>query len=152
MNRLRRADIALSRPSRLTSRQTRRVAVGFVVAFGSLLGSYSSAAGLGAGSSQPVGAMQGALSKCDTDGVTLTYGTHTYDPTIGNYRFNSVTISGINPACAGKRLEVTLRNATNGAQGSGFVAAIGGSGTESVSISGTTNANSVVGVSVLIKG
>lgn len=85
-------------------------------AFGLAAASAASLGGLTAGS---LGADNNSVSSCDTDGVTLAYGTPTYDATLGSYKVSSATVSGIAAPCIGKTVYVTLSDATGTNVGSG---------------------------------
>lgn len=107
----------------------------------------ASAASLGGLTTNTLGAENGAVGSCDTDGVTLSY-TNTYDATSGLYRVSSVTVSGIAAGCTGKTLNVTLRDSGNASLGSGS-AAVGGT-SQAVTITPNANSNLVVGAAVAI--
>jgi hypothetical protein len=110
----------------------------------------ASAASLGGLTTNTLGAENGVVASCDTDGVTLAY-TNTYDATSGLYRVSSVTVSGIaSPACTGKTLTVTLRDAGNASLGTGS-AAVGGT-SQAVTITPNANSNLVVGAAIVIQG
>ena len=98
-----------------------------------------------------LGSDTAVIGSCDTDGVTLTY-TNTYDAYFGRYQTTSVGVSGINAACAGKVLSLTLKDNANASLASGTVASISGTSvTVTMSASGA-NANAVVGAAVVISG
>jgi hypothetical protein len=83
--------------------------------------------------------------------VTLAY-TNTYDTSLGRYQTTSVLVSGINAACAGKGLALTLKDSAGASLGSGTVASISGT-TATVTMGGTgANANAVVGAAAVISG
>jgi hypothetical protein len=113
--------------SRKLSRNSRRAVVASLLGLTVGGGVLASAASLGV-TGNTLGAGTVVIASCDTDGVTLKYG-HTYVQTVpavnpGSYRTSSVTISGINAACIGKQLDITLKDATGVSLGSGTVAAI----------------------------
>jgi hypothetical protein len=114
--------------SRKLSRNSRRAVVASLLGLTVGGGVLASAASLGV-TGNTLGAGTVVIASCDTDGVTLKYG-HTYVPTVvtpgnpGAYRTSSVTISGINVACVGKALDITLKDTAGAALGSGNVAAI----------------------------
>ncbi|MBK5288286.1 MAG: hypothetical protein JJE46_07450 [Acidimicrobiia bacterium] len=68
----------------------------------------ASAASLGGLTSSSLGADNGAVSSCDSNGVTIAYGAPAYDGTAGLYKISTVTVGGIDAACAGKTVAVTL--------------------------------------------
>ncbi|MCU1387768.1 MAG: hypothetical protein JWL72_1106 [Ilumatobacteraceae bacterium] len=109
----------------------------------------ASAASLGGLTAQQIGADNGAVTSCDTDGVTLAY-TTAYDATTGVYRVTTVTVSGLNVACNAKTLNVTLTDSSNAAIGTG--SATIGSTSQAVTMSPTANAKLVVGTALLVTG
>lgn len=114
-------------------------------AFGLAAASAASLGGLTTGS---LGADNGAVASCDTDGVTIAYGTPTYDAAAGLYKVGSVTVSGIAAACNGKTVYVTLSDSTNASLGGGSAAVAGTSAT--VTLGTTANAKLVTGAAVAI--
>lgn len=90
--------------------------------------SYAAAATLGTASG-PLGTGGVAVLPCDADGFAYT---RQLD---ASRRITAVTISGINPACAGGTLQLTLTNASNAAIGTGS-GAVNSSGVLTVVISG----------------
>jgi hypothetical protein len=102
-------------------RNTRRAAFAALIGIAATGGVLASAASLGV-NGNTLGAGTTVIASCDTDGVALNYA-HSYAsaaPGAGSYRTTGVTVSGIAAACAGKRVDVTLRNAANASLGSGF--------------------------------
>lgn len=98
----------------------------------------ASAATLDVGPSS-LGSGSNLASSCDTNGVTVSYGT-TYTSGSG-YTVNSVVIDGIDVACAGRGVGATLTNSGDVAQGavtSGTVPA-GGTGDRSATLTVTGN-------------
>ena len=75
-------------------------------------------------SSARVGAGEGIVAACDTDGVSVAY-TNVFDTTIADYRTTGVTVSGLAAACTGRVLSVTIRSSVDASlwQGSATVAA-----------------------------
>ena len=59
-----------------------------------LAGGIAYAAGLGTVTTPSLGAAEGVVVSCDTNGLTITWGT-VYDPSIAAYRVNLVTVSDI---------------------------------------------------------
>jgi hypothetical protein len=115
-----------------------------VVAFG---GAFASAAGLGI-TDGSLGAGVTLVASCDTDGVTLGY-TTAYDATSGTYKTATVNVTGIAAACAGKKLDITVKNAAGTSLGTGSVASIVGT---SASVTLAADAASVAGAAVVIYG
>ncbi len=93
-----------------TDRKRRRRIVAAIIAGAATLGVVgASAASLGGITSNSLGADTAVVGSCDTDGVTLAY-TNAYDATLGRYQTTSVNVTGINAACAGKTLSLTLKD------------------------------------------
>jgi hypothetical protein len=109
----------------------------------------AAAASLGGLSGQKLGADDSVVASCDTDGVTLAY-TTAYDATSGVYRVTGVTVGGINAACSGESMSVTLKDGTGASLGTG-TASVGGT-SQAVTIAPTAAAKSVVGAAVVISG
>jgi hypothetical protein len=84
-------------------------------------------------------------------------GTYTiaYDPTVPGYRVSTVSVTGMDPACDGKTVSVTLTGAANAslASGSAVYSSTGSNTQVNVSsLVGTPTASSVLGVSVAVNG
>ena len=135
-----------------TDRKRRRRIAAAIIAGAATLGVVgASAASLGGITSNSLGADTAVVGSCDTDGVTLAY-TNSYDATLGRYQTTSVNVTGINAACAGKTLSLTLKDAVGASLGGGTVAAIVGT-TAAVPLTAPgANANAVVGAAVVISG
>jgi hypothetical protein len=133
------------------AKRPKRIAIMSVVGLAAMGGAFASAASLGTITENTLGANTTVIASCDTDGVVLSY-TNTYDATVGKYKVTAISVSGINAACATKKLDITLKNATNVAIGAGTVASLGAGGTAAVPITGNTDANPVVGAAVVIYG
>ena len=84
-----------------------------------LLASVGLAASLGS-SSKALGAGNVLISRCDSDGVTVTQN-------LSGSNVVSVTVGGIAASCAGGSLSVTVDNATASSSGSATVPGGGGS-------------------------
>ncbi len=140
--------------SSTTFRATTRSRVGGAVlagiaAFG-LVG--ASAASLGGITSSSLGADVGVVASCDTDGVTVTF-TNAYDATLGRYQATGVTVGGMNAACTGKALNLTLKDAAGGSLGSLSTASVSGATAAMTFAPGSTvDAKLVEGVAVVISG
>ncbi len=90
---------------------------------------------------------QGATAPTTAYGLTY-QGTGT-----AGYYVTSVTVSGINSACAGKTASVVLTDSSNTSLASGSVAIPAGGGTATVSsLTGSALASSVQNVNVAING
>jgi len=133
------------------SKRRRRIAAAVIAGVATLGVVGASAATLGGVNSNSLGADVGVVGSCDNDGVTLAY-TNSYDAALGRYQTTSVTVSGINAACAGKSLSLTLKDGANASLGGGTVASIAGT-SAAVPLGGAgANANAVVGAAVVIAG
>jgi hypothetical protein len=109
----------------------------------------AAAATLGVSGGQNLGANDVVVASCDTNGVTLAY-TNSYSA--GTYNVTSVTVSGIDTACAGETMSVTLSGAGGTSLGSGTAVVPVGGGTQAVTIAPVAPAKSVLGASVVISG
>lgn len=141
--------------SRKLSRNSRRAIVASLLGLTVGGGVLASAASLGV-TGNTLGAGTTVIASCDADGVTLKYG-HTYSALLplvpgvpGSYRTSSVIVSGIAAACAGKALDITLKDSAGLVLASGSVASIAGT-SATVTFAGTgADAAAVVGAAVVI--
>ena len=81
---------------------------------------FAMAANLGGITSGDVGADNAVVASCDNNGVTTNYAS-SWDATGKRYAVTSVTVGGINDACDGKTLSVSLTNAAGVQLGSASV-------------------------------
>ena len=81
-------------------------------------GVFALAASLGGITSDKVGADNTTVASCDTDGVSTSYAT-AWDATDKRYEVTSVTVSGVNDACDGQTLNMSLTDSTGAQIGSG---------------------------------
>ncbi len=136
-------------PNIMSTKRTRRIAAASIAGFAAIGGAFASAASLGTITENTLGANTVVIASCDTDGVTLNY-TTAYDAASGKYRTATVVVSGIAAGCAGKKLDLTLKNNTTGASlGSGTVASIVGT---SATVAVVADAFDVTGAAVVIYG
>ena len=113
-------------------------------------GVFAMAASLGGITSNQVGADNTAVASCDTNGVTTSYATG-WDATDKRYEITSVTVGGVNDACDGETLSVSLTDSTGAQIGSGSVAIPTSAATShTVTMSTAPSAQSTTGVHVLI--
>lgn len=136
-------------PSRKQRRLRRRGAV-ILLGLGAFGLAAASAASLGGLTSATLGADNGPVASCDTDGVALTY-TNAYDTVSGLYKTTAVTVSNIDPACAGKALDLTLASAA-AVQGTGTIASLTAAPSQVVTLSTQADAKLVTQAAVVITG
>ena len=129
---------------------TRRMiiaALAGVTVFGSV---FAMAASLGGVSSSKIGADNVAVGSCDSDGVSTSYRS-AWDATDKRYEISAVTVSGVNDACDGQTLSVSLTDASGGQIGTGNAAIPSSASTSfSVSLGTAASAKLAEGVHVLI--
>ncbi len=146
--------------SRKLSRNSRRAVVASLLGLTVGGGILASAASLGINTST-LGAGTTVIASCTgATNVTLKYG-HTYSAVLpavgpGSYRTSSVTVSNIAPACVGKAMDITLKDATGAPLATGNVAAIPAvallatTATATVTFGTPADAVAVVGAAVVI--
>jgi len=99
----------------MRSRRTLLALLGGVLTFAVVVGMAASLGGL---TSTGLGADDAVVASCDTDGVTTSY-TSVYNMTgTAGYKVDDVTVGGINDACDGDSMTVTLTGAANADLGS----------------------------------
>jgi hypothetical protein len=108
------------------------------------------AASLGGITSDDVGADSAVVASCDTDGVTASYATG-WDTTDRRYEITAVTVGGVNDACDGDTLGVSLTDASGTQLGSGTLTIPASAATSfSVTMSPAPSAELTEGVHVVI--
>jgi hypothetical protein len=134
----------------MRSRRTLLAILGGIAAFAIVVGS---AASLGGITSTSLGADDSVVASCDTDGVTSSYSTVYNTTTTAGTKVNDVTIGGLDAACHGKSMTVTLVNTSNASIGE-VTQAVPGTGTTNVLNFVTPNvlAENVTGIHVVITG
>jgi hypothetical protein len=121
--------------------------LGALVAFGALT---ASAASLGGLTSASLGADQTVVASCDTDGIALAYG-NTYNATTNTYQTTTVTMSGVNAACATKTFKLTLSNGTISlGEATGAVTLT--SGSQTVTLGTAIDSTTITKASLVITG
>jgi hypothetical protein len=133
------------------TRRTRRPRRGAVVLLG--IGAFglaaASAASLGGLTTGSLGADNAAVASCDTNGVTLAYGTPAYDAATGVYKISTATVGGIAAGCIGKTVYVTLADSTGASLGGG--SGVLASGTSiTVTLATNASAKAIVNAAVAI--
>lgn len=140
------------RTHRRRRRMRRRQVTAIVAGFAVLGLTSASAASLGGITATSLGADVGVVASCDTDGVTVAF-TNVYSTALGRYQTTAVTVGGLNAACATKALNLTLRDATNAAIGTGTIASLTAAASQTVTLTPPgANANAVAGAAVVITG
>ena len=122
----------------------RRLAL-ILAAVGLASAAFAFASSLGPVAAGSVGNSGGSVNPCDTDGFTFAYTT-----SAGNV--TSVVVGGVNAACSGGALVLTLTDSGGAAIGSGGPVAVGAGGSVTVSPSPQPYAGSVAGAQVVITG
>jgi len=123
----------------------RRMAL-IIAAVGLASASFAFASSLGPVASGSIGNSAGSVNPCDVDGFTFTYTT-----SAGNV--TSVLVGGIDAACGGGSLVLTLTDSSGASIGAaGPVAVPAGGGSVSVSPSASPYAGNVAGAQVVITG
>jgi len=118
-----------------------------LVVFG---GTFAFAASLGSITTGTVGDSTTVIASCDTDGVTATFGTPSWDATNKRYGVATLNVTGINTACNTLAIKVTLKDSSGASLGeaAGTVAA----GAAALTFSPSVSASAVTGMDVVIAG
>jgi hypothetical protein len=133
-----------------TTTNRRRKALAIIAGLGIIGGlTAASAASLGGITANNLGADVTTVASCDTDGVSVSFGTPVYNATSGAYDAGAVTVYSIDALCAGQSLSVTLKGAT-GALGNATIGlpATGFTGAATLTIA--ADAKAVTGAAVVI--
>ena len=115
---------------------------------------FASAASLGGLNSGRLGADDSAVVACDTDGVEATYTTAYNTTGSAGYKVKDIKLSGINNACDGADVQVTLTG-TSGAslkEVTGVLASDAAVTNQTLDGGSTALAESVLGIHVVING
>jgi hypothetical protein len=131
----------------------KRTLVALVAGLAVFASTFAFAATLGGLTSGEVGANNVLVAACDTDGVSTSYSGATWDATDERYEVGSVTVSGINNACDGDVLKVTLADSGGAQLSEGTLNPIPTDGavtSYAVSLSAAVAATSVENVHVVI--
>jgi hypothetical protein len=115
-------------------------------AFGLAAASAASLNGLTTGS---LGADNAAVASCDTDGVTLAYGTPAYDAASGVYKVSTATVSGLAAPCIGKTVYLTLADSTGASLGGGSANLTTGTSVN-ITLSTAASAKAIVNAAVAV--
>ncbi len=126
----------------------KRILIAVVVALAVFGGTFAFAASLGGVTTGTVGDSATVVASCDTDGVTTSFSAPAWDGTLLHYGVTVLDVTGINVACNGDTIKVTLTD-TGGAslgEATGTVAA----GAASLTFSPAVYTLSVEGIEVVI--
>jgi hypothetical protein len=132
----------------------KRTLIAVVLALTLFAAVYGFAATLNVGAGQ-LSAGNATVGSCQASGTPMGTYTIVYDPTVPGYRVSTVSVTGMDPACDGKTVSVTLTGAANAslASGSAVYSSTGSNTQVNVSsLVGTPTASSVLGVSVAVNG
>ena len=132
----------------------RRTLIAIVLALTLFGAIYGFAATLNVGANS-LSAGNAAVASCQAGGTPTGTYTVAYDSTVPGYKVSSVTVKGMDPACDGTTVAVTLTGASNASLASGSaIYSSAGSNTQVnvTSLVGTPSASSVIGVSVAVNG
>lgn len=88
-----------------------------VAVFGAVFAMAASLGGITAGG---LGADNAAVSSCETDGVGTSY-TTAYDAADSRYEVTKVTVTGLDNACDGKTMQVSVTDSAGASLASGSV-------------------------------
>jgi hypothetical protein len=112
----------------------------------SVIGAF--AATLGGVSSDELGADASVVAACDTDGVGVDYSV-VYDTTDDRYEVASVDITGVDAACTGQTISVTLADSTTNLTSHSQTVA---GATETLVFATAPDAEAVTNVAIVITG
>jgi hypothetical protein len=128
----------------------KRIVIALVAGLAVFGSTFAFAAGLGSVSTGSLGAGAAIVAACDTDGVTLAYGSPVWNATAKRYEIASVNVTAINAACNGSAIKVTAKDSTGAqlAEASGTVAA----GAATLTFGSSAAANTITAADVVIAG
>lgn len=129
-------------------RPTRRRRASALLVTGLLGISAAAAASTGGLTTGRLGADHAAVASCDTDGVTLTWNAPLYNVAGRRYVQRTLVVSGIAPACTGRRLRITVAQTSGAAITNGNVVIAGT--TANVTLAGNANIRVLTRVAVVI--
>ena len=126
----------------------KRILIAVAVALAVVGATFAFAASLGGVTTGTVGDSATVVASCDTDGVTTSFSSPAWDSGIKHYGVTTLAVSGINAACNGDSIRVTLTDSSGASIGeaSGSVAA----GAASLTFSPAVASSSVEGIEVVI--
>ena len=126
----------------------KRILIAVAVALAVFGATFAFAASLGGVTTGTVGDSATVVASCDTDGVNTSFSAPAWDAGIAHYGVTTLSVTGINTACNGDTIKVTLTDNTGASLGeaTGAVAA----GAASLTFSPAVYTLSVVGIEVVI--
>lgn len=128
----------------------KRTLIAIVAGLAVFGGVFAMAASLGGVTSNKLGADNVAVASCDTDGVSSAYNT-AWDATDKRYEVTGVVVSGVNDACDGQNLSVSLTDSSGAQIGTGTLAIPTSAATSfTVSMSTAPSSKLTEGIHVLI--
>ena len=134
-------------------RSSQRALVALTLSVGAVGGVLSSASSLTLTGNR-LGAGTTLIASCDTNGVTVAY-TNAYHAPTGRYRTSAATINGINNACNGKRLQITIKRSTGASLGARTIAVLNlpvGITSASVAYAAPIDSALITGAAIVIAG
>ena len=134
----------------LRRRRGRRSAAVLLLGLGSFGLAAASAASFGGLTATGLGATNGTVTSCDTNGVTMRY-TNAFDATAHLYTTTAVQVRGINAACRGKSLRLTLATPL-AAIGTGTIAALPAGANQTVTLTTPANAKLATRAAIVVTG
>jgi len=131
---------------------TRRMVLALLLAVTIFSAVYGFAATLDVGAGT-LSAGNATVASCQASGTPTGAYTVAYDPTVPGYKVGSVTVTGMDPACNGQTVSVTLTGASSAslAGGSATYSSAGSNTTVVISsLSASPSAAAVTGISVAV--
>ncbi len=142
----------MTRNARPAPRRHRRGQRGAVLLLG--LGCFglaaASAASLGGLTVAGLGATNGTVTSCDRNGVTMRY-TNAFDATAHLYTTTAVQVRGINAACRGKSLKLTLATPL-AVTGTGTITVLPAGANQTVIMTTPANAKLTTRAAIVVTG
>ncbi len=129
-------------------RSSRRRRAAALLATGLLGVSAAAAASTGGLTTGRLGADTRGVAACDTDGVTLAWDPPLYNAAGRRYVQRTLVVSGIAPACTGRRLRLTVAQASGAAITNGTVVIAGT--TANVTLGANANIRVLTNLAVVI--
>ena len=130
----------------------KRLVIAVIVALVVFGGTFAFAAGLGGITTGSVGDSAQVVASCDTDGVAANFTAPAWDGTGKRYAVSQLDVTGINAACIGDAIKVTVTD-TSGAQieeQTGTVVTDGAGGAQATVTFATATAEAVEGMEIVI--